>query len=259
MKMRARFVMPVARCVFKNYVYKVRHGLAKGLKRRGGFGFLHKSSLNKEESFLMGLDLSGQIVYDIGGWEGIITIFLARAVGEGGRVITFEPNPECQARILNNVRLNQFQNVQVQKVGLGRQADKGTLVYSSQSMGVGSLQEDIKAHLLAEKGATAIQVDIDTLDHQISSYHLPEPDFIKIDVEGLELDVLLGMINTITRCKPRLFIEIHGADVPKKIENARNLVSYLSQYGYSILHVESGEQIVPANAQIAKEGHLYCA
>jgi hypothetical protein len=124
-------------------------------------------------------------------------------------------------------------------------------------MGEGSLQEDIKTRLLAQRDATAIQADIDTFDHQISSYHLSKPDFAKIDVEGLEMDVLLGISNTITLCKPRLFIEIHGADVPKKIENARNVVNYLSQYGYSISHLESGEQIVPVNAQVVKEGHLY--
>ena len=103
MSVITRAAISVARFVFRNYVYTVQHGLAKGLKRRGGFGFLPKSGLSKEERFLIELDIRGQTAYDIGGWEGVFTIFLARSVGQAGRVIVFEPNPLCQACILNNV------------------------------------------------------------------------------------------------------------------------------------------------------------
>ena len=70
-------------------VYVVRHGLAKGLKRRGGLGFVPQMGrLSLEETFLEGLDLAGQTVYDIGGYEGVFTLFFARRVGPSGRVVT---------------------------------------------------------------------------------------------------------------------------------------------------------------------------
>jgi hypothetical protein len=87
---------------------------------------------------------------------------------------------------------------------------------------------------------------------------LSKPDFIKIDVEGLEMDVLLGMGKTIKNYKPKLFIEIHGHDTKSKIKNAQEIVEFLVTKGYSIRHVESGDVINSHNARIAKEGHLYC-
>lgn len=246
-----------ARTVFRNYVYTIRHGIATGLKRRGGLGFLPKSSLTKEERFLMTLDLKGQTVYDIGGWEGVFTLFFARAVGDTGFVVTFEPNPDSYSRILENVDLNHFSNVVVRMIALGKESRRDTLVFSAASLGTGSLNGDIKKDLLLG-GAKTIQVDVDKLDHQVIEHGLSRPDFVKIDVEGLEFDVLVGMSNTIDQCKPKLYIEIHGANVEKKIENARNVVGLLSQKGYTIRRIESDEIITDANADHAKEGHLYC-
>lgn len=125
-------------------------------------------------------------------------------------------------------------------------------------MGTASLQTDIKELILRRKGTSAIPVAIDSMDHQVASHGLPGPSFVKIDVEGLEMDVLVGMKDTLERFKPQLFIEIHGADLLKKVANVTSVVNFLLDRSYSILHVESGETIRYANAAIAKEGHLYC-
>src|SRR3990172_8560806 len=94
--------MAIFKSLLKNHVYTVRYGIAKGLKVRGGFGFLPSVVINTslEEEFLMGLDLRGHTVYDIGGYWGAFTIFFAKAVGRTGRVVTFEPNPQNFNRIL---------------------------------------------------------------------------------------------------------------------------------------------------------------
>lgn len=246
-----------ARWLLHRHVYTVQHGLAKGLKRRGGFAFLRKK-LSSEEQFLLTLNFTNQTVYDVGGWEGIFTCFFARAVGPQGQVVTFEPNPRCQAHIRENVRLNHFENVQVIGVGLSSVAGKDTLVFSAQSLGVGSLQADIKRQLLDGEGAIKVDVELDTLDHQIALHKLPPPAFIKIDVEGLEYDVLAGMSKTIATYAPKLYIEIHGADDQKKIENVQKVVSLLYTSGYTIKHIESGEMVTLAGAERAKAGHLYC-
>src|SRR5688572_5752212 len=78
--------------VTQHGVYTVRSGVAKGLKRRGGFGFIPRD-ISREEAFLAAMDFRGKTVFDIGAYEGIYTLFFARAVGAKGRVVTFEPNP----------------------------------------------------------------------------------------------------------------------------------------------------------------------
>ena len=74
----------------------------------------------------------------------------------------------------------------------------------------------------------------------------------------MELNVLQGMSETIKDYKPRLFIEIHGVDMQRKIENVQRVVDFLIAHEYFIYHVESGREILSSNAQIAKAGHLYC-
>lgn len=241
----------------KNRVYTSRSGLVKGLKRKGGLGFIPRQP-QLEEKFLLGLDINGQTIYDIGGNAGLFTIFFAQSVGKNGKVITFEPNPESCNMIFEHLKLNDFDNIEVRQIALGKKREKATLAIRKSDTGTGSLQEDIKASILQEKGAKTIQVEIDTIDNQITTNNLPKPDFVKIDVEGLERDVLEGMRGVIKDYKPKLFIEIHGVDMQRKIENVQRVVNFLIAREYSIYHVESGEIITSSNAQIAKEGHIFC-
>jgi FkbM family methyltransferase len=249
--------MSVLRSLVKNCVYTSRSGLAKGLKRKSGLGFIPRLP-TQEEKFLRDLDIKGQTIYDIGGDAGIFTMFFARSVGKSGKTITFEPNPWCYNRILEHLKLNNFDNVEVHQIALGKKTGKATLAVWKSETGTGSLQEDIKASILQEKCSKTIQVEIDSLDSQIITNNLPKPDFVKIDVEGLEMDVLDGMRGIIKDYKPKLFIEIHGVDMQRKIENVQRVVDFLITREYCIYHIESGETITSSNAQIAREESLYC-
>lgn len=244
----------------KNHIYTTRHGLAKGLKRKGGLGFIPQiTQLTQEDKFLMNLDLSGQNIYDIGGAHGLFTLFFAQAVGKKGKVVTFEPNPELHKKIIENVKLNKFNNVEVRQIALGKKREKATLAFLSLAPGSGSLEENITAWILQSKDSKTVEVDIDSLDHQIATGRSPKPDFIKIDVQGVELDVLLGMSKTIREYLPKLFVEIHGGYTRWKAQNLQNIVEFLIANGYSIYHVESGEMINLHNAHIVEENeHLYC-
>lgn len=258
--MLKKVIISVLRPLVKNHIYTSRSGLIKGLKKKGGLGFIPKRPLTREEKFLLGLDINGQTIYDIGGYIGMFTIFFARSVGKNGKVLTFEPNPRNCTMIFEHLKLNNLNNVEVHQIALGKKREKATLAVRKSETGTGSLQEDIKASILQEKGAETIQVEIDTLDNQITTNNLPKPDFVKIDVEGLEMDVLDGMRGIIKDYKPKLFIEIHGVDVQRKIENVQTVVDFLIAREYSIYHIESGETITSSNsnAQIAKEGHIFC-
>lgn len=254
-----RAVISMLQPLVANNVYTVRHGLAKGLKRRGGLGFVpYAGRPPREEAFLEALDLRGRTVYDVGGYEGVFTLFFARRVGPVGRVITFEPNPRNHARIRENVRLNGFGRVDVRQLAIGAAGGHATLVFPVDETARGSLVSDIQDQIRHEKHVAAMEVDIDSLDHQIA-LGLAEPDFVKIDVEGLELDVLRGMSDLIARRRPALYIEIHGADLQKKLENVTAVAAFLWRSGYTLRHVESGLAIdEPSKLPAARRGHLYC-
>lgn len=257
--MLKRAVISMLQPLLTNNVYTVRHGLAKGLKRKGGLGFVpYAGRPPREETFLERLDLANKTVYDVGGYEGVFTLFFARRIGAGGRLVTFEPNPHNYAKILENVRLNGFHNVEVRPIAVGSHAGRATLVFPTDETARGSLVGDIQDQIRHEKSVEAADVEIDSLDHQLA-LGLPEPDFVKIDVEGFELDVLRGMGGLLARRRPELYIEIHGADMRKKLENVSAVVEYLWLSGYGVRHVESGLAIDDCSRlPAARQGHLHC-
>jgi FkbM family methyltransferase len=258
--MLRRTVIATLQPLVADRVYTVRHGLARGLRRRGGLGFVpHWGTPTPEERFFEHLSLDGQTVYDVGGYEGVITLFFARRVGPRGRVITFEPNPRNVRRIEENVRLNGFEHVSVRPMALGASPGRATLVFPTDETARGSLESHISADIRREKNVLTIDVDVDTLDREIAR-GLPIPDFVKLDVEGVERDVLEGMRTLIATRRPRLYIEIHGADATRKLDNVTSVARCLWAAGYAVHHVESGTRVVnPDDLPRAIRGHLYCA
>jgi len=247
----------------KDHVYTSRHGLAKGLKRKGGLAFLpgfvpRATEMFKEEQFIDGLDFTGQTVFDIGGDQGIYTLFFARKVGPSGKVFTFEPNPTSYSHIVTNVQLNSFDHVKVNNVALGAKPGKVSLVFPEFDPGRGSADAGISQQISGEGTAKVIETELKTVDTMIAKGELPKPDFAKIDVEGFERPVLEGMHETIEKWHPRLFIEIHGATQELKRANIRGVISLLASHNYNIKHVESGQTITVENAEDAREGHIYC-
>lgn len=211
-----------------------------------------------EELFLNDLKLDGQTIYDVGGNVGLFTIFFARKAGSRGNVIVFEPLSENCDKISEAIKLNNITNIRIITLGLGKTHEIKSIAVRLQETGTASMEEHIKALILAEENSRVLNAEIDTLDHQIVLKQLPKPNFIKIDVEGMEMDVLLGMTETIRNHKPQLFIEVHGASMQRKIENARNIVNFLLEKGYSLYHIESNNKIDRANYHLTREGHLYC-
>ena len=247
------------RPLFKNYTYTSRRGLAKGLKRKGGLGFIPGASvLSKEDAFLHNLDLQGKTIYDIGAFEGIFTLFFARSVGDRGNVVTFEANPINYKTILDNLKLNQFEQVNVINIALGNEPGKLNLVFRTSEAGSGSLDIEVQRMLPQTSSIQRIEVNIDTLDRQVKLHDLPLPDFIKIDVEGFEAKVLQGMQEVLKEVKPDLFIELHGFLMPDTAQLYwEEIISNLFDLRYSIQHIETLESIYLDMPQPPLSGHLY--
>lgn len=85
---------------------------------------------------------------------------------------------------------------------------------------------------------------------KIDSLDMPKPDFMKIDVEGFELDVINGALETIQRHKPSIFIEIHSSALGSEIKNILNPL-------YQIHHVSHPHY--KENTKIKNEHYfLFC-
>ena len=134
---------------------------------------------------------------DIGANVGALTLVMAKVVGPNGKVFAFEPSPLTFERLVYNIKLNpEFRNV-IRSYNIGLSDVEETLYWraSTRNMGNGSLLE-----------SSGIPVPVKALDTVIPQ-SIPSIDFIKIDVEGMEYEVIHGGIETIKRYKPVICFE----------------------------------------------------
>lgn len=234
-----RKIIKIMQGLFANQTFTIRHGLAKGFKRRFGYGFKPKFRETNEETFLRTIDFNHRVVYDVGGYIGLYSMFFSKRAKS---VFVFEPNPKNMEEITFNLKLNNVQNVYPIPKGIGKRKEKQEMIMDSTIPSRSTFDKDWGKQLDGEKQI----IKIDKLDN------LPfiKPDFVKIDVEGYEMDVLEGMKQIIEDKQPDLFIEIHGYLEDKMIE-------FLLKRDYHIHHVESGIPIDLSSPRI-KGGHIYC-
>ncbi len=96
----------------------------------------------------------------------------------------------------------------------------------------GSLDEKIQSQIIKEGNFKQLKVKVDKLDNIITTFNLPKPDFIKIDIEGMEYKALLGMSQTVQYYFPKFYIEIHGVDENSKFENIHRITELFQSWEY---------------------------
>ncbi len=247
--------------LFDNAVYTVHHGLLKGMKRKGGLGWMPSMFSpgieTPEQKFWSDLNLSGMTVYDVGAFHGLLTLLFA---SRAKQVLCFEPNSRNNRRLTENLALNGIKNVQVHKVGVGSHRETLRMVGDPLMMGGSSLDGKAgEALLKSGVGAVVEEISVIALDEEIPRNGWPAPDFIKIDIEGWEIEALRGARHTLEAHKPVLFLEMHGQTMREKTAKVAEIVAFLCETGYrNIRHVETGTAITLDNSSVAARGHLYC-
>ncbi|GIV05871.1 MAG: hypothetical protein KatS3mg016_1446 [Fimbriimonadales bacterium] len=237
------------------WVYTARSGLAKGMRIKGGFLFLPKP-IPKESAVLEAIapSLTGKVVYDIGANIGITTLFFARAVGEQGLVVAFEPVPPTAQRLRDNVQINRLDNVRVYELALGDEEAQAEISYAAEASGIATLRQDLTLHYQKNYYMQSFQIEVVPLDVLLKREQLPLPDFIKMDVEGFEWQVLRGAQKILKEAHPQLFLELHGASREERYQTWLQIYQYLTQLGYAIVSVNQ-QPITPNN--LLDEGNLW--
>lgn len=161
-----------------------------------------------ERAFLRRFLQPGMTVLDVGAHHGFYTLLAARQVTAQGRVYSFEPSPREQKAIRLNLRLNRCKNVSIEPFALGsEEASADLYVVNEFNTGCNSLRPPE----VTEQTSRA-RVRIRTLDNWFAEAKLDRIDFIKLDIEGGELDALRGAERTL-RLKSRPVIMCEMQDV----------------------------------------------
>lgn len=200
---------------------------------------------------------SGDIVLDIGANIGYYSLIFSRIVGPKGRVFAFEPDPNNFALLRKNIEINNLQNV--------------TLIQKA----VSDVSKPISFYLCNYNHAQhriypssrcneTITVESITIDEYFSGKEFHDKiNFVKMDVEGAEYDVIEGMKKTL-KLNPNLKMLCEFS--PKQIKEhglePENILDQLVRCGFKIYPITTaGEKIIPIDyskpviSEIMRIGH----
>ena len=137
-------------------------------------------------------------VVDVGGNIGL-TAVLTGALAPNGRGYFFEPDPKNYRHLKRTIEANKFSHLTAFPFAMG--AEDGELLLNMASA---------SSHADNVNSPNAVRVRMRSLDSWAAEHHLEKLDFLKIDVEGYELNVLRGAVETIKRHRPVALIEFNS-------------------------------------------------
>ena len=156
----------------------------------------------------------GDVVIDVGSFCGDHTIAYAKAVGNGGTVIALEPSKDAFECLVYNMQDVRHIVVCVNK-GLGSE---------NKRMSIQKVETNDGMNYLVDGD------DIEVI--RLDDYKLVKLNFMKIDCEGHELEVLKGAEKTIEKFRPKMLIEINQMTLERSGISRQDIYKWLDTHGY---------------------------
>lgn len=212
----------------------------------------------------------GDIAFDIGANVGVHTLFMGRSVGERGRTYAVEATEYAYRKLQRNLSLNPKIQDSVEAfhcmliAALPEAGSPAPTIEIHSSWPFDSNDERHPQHQGTLKSiGDAEQTTLDALAEQLQLERL---DFVKLDVDGNEWDVLTGGLETFKRFKPLIAMEValdyNDADDEKSFHNIHRILTELGYifYDYSgkklPATVEGIDAILPAGASLNAICHV---
>ena len=177
----------------------------------------------------------GDLFIDIGAHLGRYTLPIAKAVGEKGLVIAVDASGKNYYCLKKNIESNNLHNIIAINVAAWSN-DENLKFYPGESSGKGSIRKG--------SGQEHVEVNGRSLDSLLEELNREVPvNWIKIDVEGAELEVLKGLNKTLSKNSPKLLIEVFE-------KNAIEFERYMNTLDYSYY-------IIPESISVGLK-YYYC-
>ncbi|MHA2401413.1 MAG: FkbM family methyltransferase [Candidatus Kariarchaeaceae archaeon] len=186
------------------------------------------SELNIVASYITKTERHGTFL-DVGGHIGTMSIPFSLMYDN---VHAFEPCETNYKFLTENIKTNEINNVHAHNVAVSNRVSKVSVFrHYEHNSGCYAVKDDSEG-----------SVDCITLD----DLGFEDVDFVKIDVQGKELEVLEGAINTIRKYKPLLMIEVTDKEQTEEglkgfIASKKEVVEFLSEEGYAMYHDNGGD------------------
>jgi FkbM family methyltransferase len=169
-----------------------------------------------------------QVVVDAGAWTGHVTVVAARLVGPRGRVVAIEPQKVMCDRL----------KIRLQRLGLNSVTVVNSALFDRTSELAVPAKNSSTFNVFSQALGTeqAELVTLRTLDEILSTLGVTQVDFIKMDIEGAELEALQGMRSTLSSAHPFLAIASYhrreGATTSSRVEEILKSFNYTAKTGH---------------------------
>lgn len=185
--------------VFNTYLKDIRVNIntVYPIEREMMTGYYDKSMLGFVDKFVK----KGDVCFDIGANVGPVSFALAKKVGPGGSVFAFEPGRVIYNRLVDNLRLNPDYERIIRTYKTGFSDKTETLSWNEDKKNRGN------AGFILQGPNQEERVELTTVDEFVREQRIGKVDFIKIDVEGMEYEVIKGARKTLEEQKPILYYE----------------------------------------------------
>ena len=202
------------------------------------------------------------VVLDIGANFGLYTAITAAVIRTRGRLFAFEPNPHTFGFLLRTLHANGVinnPNITLVNKAVGRSTGRGELHYIDQNLAVASMTDLrlLGAGIVEEWGMKLHTVEVDTIT--IDDY-LPAGlavDLVKIDVEGHEPYVLMGMERTIERSPNMRIILEYIDELLSHTVSGREFADYIHDLGFRICVIEKDWRLRLVERGVPLPGNCY--
>jgi FkbM family methyltransferase len=174
----------------------------------------------------------GMVAIDIGANVGSHALYMGRLVGPAGRVYALEPTEYAFQKLVRNLELNPWTDgvLHAKQAFVGdHETPAPEAVYSSWDLErLARGHKDHGGHLKSAAGAESI-----TIDAFVRQQGIERVDVIKIDVDGFEMRVVRGALDTLERLRPHLVLELCEYTLAETGSSVRELTGALSALGYT--------------------------
>jgi FkbM family methyltransferase len=176
----------------------------------------------------------GAVFLDVGAHIGYDSLKASVKVGNSGKVISFEPNPRTLDQLRGNLAASHATNVTVEPIACTDKEETLTLYDSTPEGNSGASSLSLKN--ADENGVGTLPSYTVTgrpIDHVVRELGLTRLDVIKIDVEGAEYLVLLGLRETLLRFHPKVVMEVVPYQLANMNATVEQVIALMKELGYS--------------------------
>ena len=170
-------------------------------------------------------------VIDIGGHIGLQAVVFSK-LASNGKVYVFEPAPNTYAIITKTIKINDLHDrITVFKEAVSDK--RGVTSFFINDTPLADNANSLVQHRL-DKKLVEVKVPLISIDEFIAENKISKIDFIKVDAEGAELDVLKGAVKCFADFKPKMTLGLHPSPIKQKGDSLAEIFDLLKNYNYSI-------------------------